>query len=955
MADYKLTKKITKLFLQTIMEERSLTSTDIASEVEAASQNSRTGELDLESKKKMIRELEYEYQSVVGRERDLVGADEDWVPWLPAVKGEKNWKYWERYRTLLAQNAFNDDVLYRLDRSTDKVLGYLGDPDKSDSWDRRGLVVGLVQSGKTAHYVGTINKAIDAGYQVIVILTGFTESLRYQTQVRIENGLLGYSLVPDAKDPRIQRKKECGVGLITPDKDIIESVTTQRSDFNTATARNFAISVGGKPMVFVIKKNASVLRNLLQWVNNFGNAKDEYGRNYVEKIPLLVIDDESDVGSIDTKKGAFSEEGEVNEDHDPTKLNKQIRKLLSLFDQSSYVGYTATPFANVLIHDLIASGIDNEDGLMIGEDLFPRSFIVSLPTPSNHIGPSVVFGSQDENGEFVAGLPILRTIDDNSESDGFDSWMPSSHKKDHVPLYMGKDTVPPTLYKAILSFILTCSIRRLRGDVNVHNSMLVHVTRFVDVQHRIYEQIDFILNEIVSKLRNRTADKGLLNDLKELWDGDENSYRATTELLNAGSNSQFHNATHEWNEVYDELLNAASAIEVRKINGESGDLDYDSYPDGLNVIAIGGDKLARGLTLEGLSASYFLRCSKMYDTLMQMGRWFGYRAGYLDLCRLYTTQGLHNWFYHIAEATRELRSEFDVMADSGSSPKQFGLKVRSHPQMLVTSAVKMRYGESIQLSFQGSLLQTIDFNIEKNALERNYNAMNSLVRNIESTKHAKYDSVRSNALKWSNVPGSIVVEFLSSYLVHKNAKTIITGTIKEYIEKQMRNGGLRNWTVLFSGGSGAPIKVGEHEIKQAARSFSAKKTDEIEKYLEENHFVTGVLTSPSDEKVDLTLEQVEKALEMDQLSWEESNGVRNGRKVKRPITPGSKYIRLNRPHTQGLLIIYPLDIGMSLDGASAGKGTMVGFALSFPSVADIDDTPVTYVVTPVYQRELDET
>ena len=274
---------------------------------------------------------------MIGVERELLGDDEGWEAWLPDRRAEIGWKYWDRYRKYLSRKSFPKDVLNRLETSTDRVLGLLGDPTREGAWDRRGLVVGLVQSGKTAHYVGTINKAVDAGYKVIVVLTGFTESLRVQTQDRLEQGLLGYSLRPHPDDKKKQVAVSCGVGLIRGIKPRLDSVTTCRNDFKTAIAMNFAIGVGGNPIVFVIKKNATVLKNLLQWLNNFGTDKDEEGRTFVRGIPLLVIDDESDVGSIDTKKGGIDEVGDGDPEHDPTKLNKQIRKLLSIFEQSSYV------------------------------------------------------------------------------------------------------------------------------------------------------------------------------------------------------------------------------------------------------------------------------------------------------------------------------------------------------------------------------------------------------------------------------------------------------------------------------------------------------------------------------------------------------------------------------------------------------------------------------------------
>jgi hypothetical protein len=293
-----------------------------------------------------------------------------------------------------------------------------------------------------------------------------------------------------------------------------------------------------------------------------------------------------------------------------------------------------------------------------------------------------VFGSATGEGEEARGLPIIREISDTElGNDKSDYWMPKSHRKDHRPLFRGEARIPDSLRDAVHSFILVVAARRLRGDGDKHNSMLVHVTRFVDVQQEVYEQIERERQDIVNRLRNRTGETGLLENLRNLWERDEDSFRNTTRELQNRSGPLYNNPDHSWAEIQEELVEAASSLEVRTINGQAGDvLDYEDSHHGINVIAIGGDKLARGLTLEGLSISYFLRCSKMYDTLMQMGRWFGYRPGYLDLCRLYTTDELSDWFGHIAAATEELRDEFDLMANSDRTPKDFGLVTIQVPE-----------------------------------------------------------------------------------------------------------------------------------------------------------------------------------------------------------------------------------------------------------------------------------
>ena len=342
--------------------------------------------------------------------------------------------------------------------------------------------------------------------------------------------------------------------------------------------------------------------------------------------------------------------------------------------------------------------------------------------------------------------------DTEVRGDPADYWMPKSHKKDHVPLYYGEERVPDSLRDAILSFILVIAARRLRGDGDKHNSMLVHVTRFNDTQGRVFEQIERERQDILNRLRNKTGDSELRKRLREIWEIEENSFMNTTRQLRERPDALFQNPVHSWEEISEELKDAAGSIEVRTINGTAGDvLDYEDNQYGLNVIAIGGDKLARGLTLEGLSISYFLRCSKMYDTLMQMGRWFGYRPGYLDLCRLYTTGELSNWFAHIADATEELRGEFDLMANSGRTPKDFGLKVKSHPTMMVTSSVKMRYGQELQISFQGSFVQTIDFSRKRDNVRKNWNAAVSLIKGAEAHSGVDFDPFSSGKAKWTGI------------------------------------------------------------------------------------------------------------------------------------------------------------------------------------------------------------
>ena len=204
-------------------------------------------------------------------------------------------------------------------------------------------------------------------------------------------------------------------------------------------------------------KNGPVLRNLLAWLRSVANGTDKHGRRYLKDIcPMLVVDDECDQGSIDTREGAFDEDGNVDEEHDPTTLNRRIRELLELSNRSAYVGYTATPFANIFIHESSRS----RD---IGEDLFPRSFILSLPTPSNYVGATRIFGGEDANGNPTPGLPITRHATDHAASQSLrerEGWMPPLHNKEHTPRFASAIALPPSLQGAIRCFILSTAARK---------------------------------------------------------------------------------------------------------------------------------------------------------------------------------------------------------------------------------------------------------------------------------------------------------------------------------------------------------------------------------------------------------------------------------------------------------------------------------------------------------------
>ena len=954
--NYKDVRATAQMRIQALVQEgaTALTSELIRAEVKAVIAFWQARDVDADA---LVADLESSFQTVIGRERFLVGDRDGYEPWLESRKGEISWRFWDRYEQfLLREKGWAGTTLRRLDESTDRVLGLLTDPKRPGAWDRRGLVVGHVQSGKTSHYIGLISKAADAGYKLVVVLAGFHKSLRSQTQIRLEEGFLGYDrgATQFATEAPMQR---VGVGLIDPTPKA-DSITTRadNGDFKRQVANHFSINPGGHPLLFVVKKNNSVLNNLLKWVAWAANATDESDRRYVAGVPLLVIDDEADQGSIDTRRQEYDEDGRPDPEHDPVAINRSIRRLLYLFGQSAYVGYTATPFANIFIHERNETKTE-------GADLFPRSFIVSLPVPSNHIGPTRVFeSSRGEEG--ATGLPIVRVVTDHADSldpNERSGWMPPKHDKQHKPLSAGQDQAPDSLRNAIYAFLLTIAARRARGQENQHNSMLVHVTRFTAVQGIVAEQVRSILVDAQRRLRvgDGDAPDQILHRLRKLW---ENDFVPTTRKVQAFAPDQSI-AERRWEDVVRQLPAAAQSVKVRAINGMAGEvLDYvDHAATGLNVIAVGGDKLSRGLTLEGLSVSYFLRASRMYDTLMQMGRWFGYRPGYLDLCRLYTTPDMKDWFGHIADASEELLDDFERMAASHQTPRDFGHRVRSHPLMMVTSQVKMRSGQEFDITFAGDISETINFWRDEAHLAANWSAARQLVAEIErhGAKPSTPGGRGSRSALWREVKAVEVLNFLALYQEHPASRRVKTRLLADYITAENARGFLREWTVLLASGQHkSTCTLGSATVSRVERAWhlssSASDGDsrirELREYQQENHFRVRRLVSPSDESVDLTGPELERARRLTIEAWEADPD----RRGEAPTVASGVFIREARSAERGLLMLYPLD-GGGLQGEEKAEPAVsvpiLGFAISFPAGDRATASRVRYVVNNVYLEQ----
>ena len=902
------------------------TDTPTGDEVAAAVDHaiSITPGVDAHARMKMIKELEAAYNIYVPAPSTLEG-DDDHVEWLSDRRAEIRWNLWRRYQRYLEDvKRFPPAGVRRLHEVTDATLRHLEDPVRPGSWDRRGMVVGHVQSGKTANYTGLMCKAADAGYKLIVVLAGIHNSLRSQTQLRLDEGFLGYDTQNRMEFD--QTNTRIGAGLL-PGFDFfrVNSLTNsaEKGDFNRSVATKSGVILGGDPLLLVVKKHKTILNNVIKWATLKQQQPSAGSTKFrVPHVPLLVIDDECDHASVNTKD-TFDELGQFDPEVDPTAINGCIRRLLDSFEQSAYVGYTATPFANIFIYEDAANSA-------YGEDLFPRSFITNLKRPSDYVGATRVFGL-DENTEVGLGyeeaLPIVRTVIDA------DPWLPSNHRKDYVV----PEELPASLRKALLSFVLACAVRAGRGQQREHNSMLVHVTRFVDVQAQVTERLLDVMHELKDRLEfgDGARKPTLLDEFRDLWETD---FKVTTDTFADNA------LKLGWKEVQTHLHSAAAKVEVRTINGTAQDaLEYYGKPNGVSVIAVGGDKLSRGLTLEGLSVSYYLRTSRMYDTLLQMGRWFGYRPGYTDLCRLFTTAELQRWYKDIAASSEELLKQFDEMALTGEKPRDFGLRVKNSPDgLMITAAAKLRTGKRMRLSFSGSISETIMFSRDPQIIEANADHIDSFVKLLTSS-YAMDPARPNNNLIWHGVRGQEIVDLLTVFRTHEGATKAQARVLARYILQRLRDDQpeLTEWTVGLISNSNPPATadVGGHRVGCTERNrFPADEP------LTDTYSIRRLL-SPSDEAIDLTESERSSALEKTVEAWEQ--GTTRSKRTTPPDVASGTAIRRVRPVTRGLFLIYPLDPA----GAELAEGSdpVFGVALSFPWTPNSDG--IEYTVTNRYWEQ----
>jgi Z1 domain-containing protein len=632
------------------------------------------------------------------------------------------WPVLRRY--LLQTKGWEPTVVESIDTSSTRVISCLDFPG-TQRFSTRGLVVGYVQSGKTANFTAVISKAADVGFRVILILSGLTNSLRRQTQERLDRELVELN-------PRRW-----------------QTWTDVNSDIGDFPFNIDAMLNTDLRHLAVVKKNGPRLRRLLRMLKRAD-------RTLLAQCPVLIIDDECDQASVNA----------TGTPDRLTAINRILRDLLAELPRVSYVGYTATPYANVLIDPAY------------DQDLYPRDFIVALPMPTHYFGAERLFGRDLLDADPVPvnqqGLDMIRTIDDAEIAF---LRPPGREQKDTFTLQL-----TPSLEHAIRYYWLATAAKAVRGLADEHSCMLIHTT--------VYARSHLNARPVIQEYARGLAlgvdrdDPTLMLELERLWD--EEQQRLPSALLDRSP------VTFAQLRPY---LAGSSAVPEVPVENFFSDERLDFSKPARRYIVIGGNVLARGLTIEGLVVSFFLRTASQYDTLMQMGRWFGYREGYEDLPRIWMTADMADYFKDMATVEAEIRLDIEVYERENVTPKDFAIRIRQHPDLAITAPGKMAQAMECHVSYADDHIQTRKFHERDTRwLKNNWDAADALLDRIVDRRDA---AIAGPNAVFTEVPFTEVTRFLTEYRAHEAHEQFLPARLNTYIANQntAEPGSLALWDI----------------------------------------------------------------------------------------------------------------------------------------------------------------
>ena len=704
---------------------------------------------------------------------------------------------WNQYKNKLRQRGLADEVVSQLERSCQKIVqGYLAHGDNPHEPDStRGMVIGNVQSGKTMHMAGVIAQAADLGFNYFIILTGIIDNLREQTEQRLLGDL-----------------NSDGNGDI-----IFHPITNPDRRFNYNTLR-FAEQVGGFPnnnrYITVMLKNSSRLYNHLRWLYNDNNF-------HKQNMKILIIDDECDQASINTADIANEEATAINDLLRGEFFRKSVTRTRTVDENGrrhinynfaalsphavkaiNYIAYSATPYGN-LLNDA------SEDSL------YPFDYICALPPSHAYWGPTEFFKIPDwvnkdaEDFNDFDHLPFVNEVDDLHVAKAFNS---------------GSNVIPESLKKAIHWFLCASAVQRLRGTVKPV-SMLVHTHNGVNVHNVTGERIKEYLNSLVPEtaremlsecyeeqkqklslddFEDRFEDYEFLNEITDYPPFDDIfpiiteilNTQATPILLDGDEEIQYHRGVHVCidNCTQNGVQHGDDGQDFRmRIAYPKNELDFAPL-----FLIVGGNTLSRGLTLEGLVSSYFLRGTQNADSLMQMGRWFGYRKGYELLPRLWITSETLAKFQGLQLIDELLRNDLQRAAAEERTPRDFNVTIAAIniKGLNITAANKRQMAVPAGYNYSGRTVQFSSLDIREETLRHNYEFTTNFISSFGNQWHPQ--RVLGKSYLVENVDWPRIEEFFNGFERNNNGDHQMTSLL-DHIRNPERGLTGRSWTVIIPG------------------------------------------------------------------------------------------------------------------------------------------------------------
>lgn len=636
---------------------------------------------------------------------------------------------WRNYKEkLLNEKGYAQEAVDNIERSCHDALKCLSRNTAIDD-PRKGLVVGNVQSGKTGHMAGLMAMAADWGWNIFIVFSGSLENLREQNEARLIKDLNNH----DANFDWFHLPKPGANGFVPRG--------SRTSDLNLSDASRVRY-------LTVCLKNSVRMRNLLDWLHS--------DPNILPNMRILLIDDEADQATINTN---------VN-DGERSSLNEALCNLVNArksdgtlsrgFGAMNYVAYTATPYANLL----------NEAGR---ESLYPRHFINVLDAPKEYFGPQQIFGDSVSGYD---GMNIVRTISTVDVDNVIDLYGAGD---------IDADDMPDSLADSLCWYL--CCVANMRSMGYRHPmSMLVHTSMNTD--H----------HTVVATLIQRwlTCDaRSIIAHCQNVWNQETNRFKLCDfvaqypDYARRDSVSNYRDF-NEFQQHLEELLSDVRPIQI----DDNGMITYhrglhlciDNSNQGINLngehvrllypetvqdfatafIVVGGNTLSRGLTIQGLVSTYFFRTVTQADTLMQMGRWFGYRIGYELLPRIWMTDDAQEKFQDLTQLDSDLRQEIKNMSIRGLTPDAYAVRMNNLPSYLrITAANRMQNVEEADMDFSGTLLQTTIFDNDANVLDHNINVTEAFVLNLGAP--SDFNSYSPSNVIWQNVEFDTIRTYLMNY------------------------------------------------------------------------------------------------------------------------------------------------------------------------------------------------